>query len=111
MKLTHDKMGCVIDVPSKFEEFIAETWEDDDKVSLFKMTELPELQADERRGYGGGGGGYGGNRGYGGRQNGNSSGGYGGRQNGGYSNGGGNANGFKRKSNFGYGNNAKRTRQ
>lgn len=43
MKLTKDKMGCVIDVPSKFEEFIADTWVDG-KVKLFKMSELPELE-------------------------------------------------------------------
>ena len=102
MKLTKDKKGCVIDVPSKYEEFIEETWVDDHKVTLFKMTELPELEDyDPRRGFGGGNSNYrGNNNGY-----------HNNRSNGGWNNNRSNGGGFKRKSDYsngGFG--AKRTK-
>lgn len=103
MKLTKDKMGCVIDVPSKYEEFIEDTWADNNKVKLFKMTELPELEDyDPRRGFGNGNSNYRNNNGY----NNNRS-----NSNGNWNNNRGNGGGFKRKSDYsngGYG--AKRTK-
>lgn len=101
MKLTKDKMGCVIDVPSKYEEFIEDTWVDTNKVKLYKMTELPELEDyDPRRQYGGG--------------NNNRNNNYNNRSNGQWNSGGnrGYGGGFKRKSDFGNSNGygAKRTK-
>ena len=101
MKLTKDKMGCVIDVPSKYEEFIEDTWVDTNKVKLFKMTELPELEDyDPRRQFGNG--------------NNNRNNGYNNRSNGQWNNWGnrGYGGGFKRKSDFGNSNGygAKRTK-
>lgn len=104
MKLTKDKMGCVVDVPSKYEEFIEDTWVDTNKVKLFKMTELPELEDYEPRRQYGNGNNY--------RNNGN---GYNNRSNNQWNNGGNRgqgSGGFKRRSDFGnnsgYG--AKRTK-
>lgn len=109
MKLTKDKMGCVVDVPSKYEEFIEDTWVDTNKVKLFKMTELPELEDyDPRRQFGGGNSNYRNNN-YNNRNgnwnNNNRSNNYGGNR-------GGQGGGFKRKSDFGNSNGygAKRTK-
>jgi len=98
MKLTKDKMGCVVDVPSKYEEFIEDTWVDTNKVKLFKMTELPELEDyDPRRQHG-----HGNSSNY--RNNNSNS--YNNRSNnqwnsGGNRNQGGGPSGFKRRSDFG----------
>ena len=118
MKLTKDKMGCVIDVPCKFEEFINDTWVNCDKMELFKMTELPELEEPRNRFGGGGGGGYNNNRS--GGYNNNSNGGYNNNRSGGYNNNSGgygnnssngrSAGGFKRRSDFDNGGGAKRVK-
>jgi len=104
LKLTKDKMGCVIDVPAHYEEYIADTWQDTDKTTLFKMTELPELEDYNPRGFQQRS--YGNNNNYRGRGQSN---GYRNNFNGGggnYGNGG----GFKRKSDFGNGGGFKRTK-
>eukprot|EP00116_Pleurobrachia_bachei_P002793 sb/3463055/ len=116
MKLTKDKTGCVIDVPCKYDEFIADTWQDSDSMQLFKMTEIPDLEDFRGRfgGGGAGGGGYNRNGGGNGGYNRNGGGGGGGWNKGGRGGGGGgrgNSSGFKRKQDFGNGNGFKRTRQ
>jgi len=100
MKLTKDKTGCVVDVPSKYEEFIEDTWIDTDEVKLFKMTVLPELEDYQPRQQ------YGNNSNY--RNNG-----YNNRSQNSWNSGGnrGQGNGFKRRNDFGNGGyGAKRTK-
>lgn len=96
MKLTKDRMGCVIDVPCKFEEFVDDTWVDCDKTKMFKMTELPELEDyDPRKRFGGQNSGYNNNR----------SGGYGNRS-GGYNNNAGGQSSNYNNNGVGYSNNS-----
>nr|XP_039269918.1 nucleolar RNA helicase 2-like isoform X1 [Styela clava] len=63
MRLTQDKMGCVLDIPNNLTALIKESWRNTDKITMEQAESLPELIEQDSRRSGGGGGGFGRGRG------------------------------------------------
>lgn len=63
---TKDRKGLCFDISSEFDKIIEEKWFNTKSLSMDKLEELPELEAEASGGFGGGGRGFGGGRGGGG---------------------------------------------